>query len=96
MFRQFWVSTFQETFNVEIRKNPSNGCLDVFVIPNDLENSKIIMENLSGEGINIYQKNFEKYMQILENNQTQTLNNVFYLVLFILSICWQHFSKKLE
>ena len=69
----YTLSTFQETFNVEIRKNPSNGCLDVFVIPNDLENSKIIMENLSGEGINIYQKNFEKYMQILENNQTQTL-----------------------
>ena len=69
----YTLSTFQETFNVEIRRNPSNGCLDVFIIKSELENSKIIMENLSGEGINIYQKNFEKYMQILENNQIQTL-----------------------
>ena len=69
----YTLSTFEETFNLEIRKNPSNGCLDVFVIENDLENSKIIMENLCGEGINIYQKGYEKYMQILEDNQIQTL-----------------------
>ena len=69
----YTLSTFEETFNLEIRKNPSNGCIDVFVIPNDLENSKIIMENLCGEAINIYQKNYEKYMQILENNEVQTL-----------------------
>ena len=69
----FTLSTFEDSFNIEIRKNPSNGCLDVFIIQNDLENSKIIMENLSGEGINIYQRNYEKYMQILETNQIQTL-----------------------
>ena len=69
----YTLTTFEETFNLEIRKNPSNGCLDVFVIQNNLENSKIIMENLSEELINIYQKGYEKYMQILEVNQKQTL-----------------------
>ena len=69
----YTLSTFEETFNIEIRKNPSNGCLDVFVIQNNLENSKIIMENLSEELINIYQKGYEKYMQILDVNQKQTL-----------------------
>ena len=33
----YTLSTFEETFNIEIRKNPSNGCLDVFVIQNNLE-----------------------------------------------------------
>ena len=69
----YTLSTFEDTFNLEIRKNPSNGCLDVFIIPNDIENSQITVENLSGEEIKIYQKNFEKYMQIFNNEEVQTL-----------------------
>ena len=69
----YTLSTFEDTFNIEIRKNPSNGCLDVFIIPNDIENSQITVENLSGEEIKIYQKNFEKYMQIFNNEEIQTL-----------------------
>ena len=61
------------TFNLEIRKNPSNGCLDVFVIENTIDNSQIILENLSNEGISINQKKFEQYTQILYPKETQTL-----------------------
>ena len=69
----YTFSTFQDTFNLEIRKNPSNGCIDAYVIPNDLENSKIIVENLCGEEIKIYQQDYEKYTQTFANNDIQSL-----------------------
>ena len=69
----YTLSTFDQTFNLEIRRNPSNGCIDVFVIPNNLENSKIIVENLSSDEIRIYQKNYEKYTQILQQKDIQAL-----------------------
>ena len=69
----FTLSTGECLFNLEIRKNPTNGCLDVFVIENTLENSQIILENLTDEGISIYQNGFEKYNQIISPKETQTL-----------------------
>ena len=69
----YTVSTGEYTFNLEIRKNPSDGCIDVFVIENDIDNSQILLENLSDEGINIYQNKFEKYMQILQPKDIQAL-----------------------
>ena len=69
----YTLSTFQDIFNLEIRKNPSNGCIDVYVIQNNLENSKIIVENLSGEEISMYQQNYEKYTQVFANKDIQAL-----------------------
>ena len=69
----YTFSTFDDIFNLEIRKNPSNGCFDVYVIQNTLENSKIIVENLSGEEISMYQLKYEKYTQTFKNNDIQAL-----------------------
>ena len=69
----YTFSTFEDIFNLEVRKNPSNGCIDVYVIQNNLENSKIIVENLSGEEISMYQQHYEKYTQIFANNDIQAL-----------------------
>ena len=69
----YTLSTGEYTFNLEIRKNPSDGCIDVFVIENDIDNSQILLENVSDEGINIYQNGFEKYMQIISPKEIQTL-----------------------
>ena len=69
----YTLSTGEYTFNLEIRKNPSDGCIDVFVIENDIDNSQILLENLSDEGIFIYQNQFEKYNQILQPKEIQAL-----------------------
>ena len=61
------------TFNLEIRQNPSNGCIDVFVIENNINNSQILLENLTHEGICISQKDFDQFTQILGSGETQTL-----------------------
>ena len=52
-------------YNLDIKKSPTAGCLDVYVLENNINNSSVILENLSKEGITIYQKNYEKNIQIL-------------------------------
>ena len=69
----YTLSTNDFTFNIEIRKNPSNGCIDVFVIENNINNSYILLENLSNEGIIFYQKEYEENIQILQPNEKQPL-----------------------
>ena len=69
----YTLSTDDFTFNLDIRENPSNGCLDVFVIENNIENSHIIVENLSNQGISIFQKNYDEYTQILLVGEKQAL-----------------------
>ena len=69
----YTLSTGEFTFNLEIRKNPSDGCIDVYVIENDIDNSQILLENLTDEGINIYQNGYEKYMQIILPKEIQAL-----------------------
>ena len=81
----FTLTVEDYTFNLEIRKNSSTGCLDVFVIESTIDNSQIILENLSDEGISIYQQNFENNIQILFNKQVQILKIYdFYLPKFII------------
>ena len=69
----YTLSTGDFIFNLEIRKNPSDGCLDVFVIENSIDNSQILLENLTNEIIVIHQEGFDNYMQILQCNSIQTL-----------------------
>ena len=57
----YTLTTDDYTFNLEIKQNPNNGCLEV-------------LENLSDEGILLYQKNYEKkYTQILYPKEIQPL-----------------------
>ena len=81
----YTLSTGDYTFNLEIRKNPSDGCIDVFVIENDIDNSQILLENLSDECLNIYRKDLEKFMQILSPKEIQplklySLNSLDYMI----------------
>ena len=69
----YTLSTEEYTFNLEIRKNPSEGCIEVYVIENTIDNSKIILENLTNEEIGICQINYEKYKQILKPKDIQPL-----------------------
>ena len=69
----FTLTVDDYSFNLEIRRNSSTGCLDIFVIESTIDNSQIILENLSNEGIGIYQQNFEQNTQIILPNQTQIL-----------------------
>ena len=70
----YTLSTVDYTFNLEIRKNPSEGYIEVYVIENTTDNCQILLENLCDEIINIYQINFEKYNQILNPNEKKALN----------------------
>jgi len=71
---KYTLSTENYTFNLEIKENPSNGSIEVYVVENNINNSHIILENLSDEGISIYQKNYEQnYIQLLFPKDTQTL-----------------------
>ena len=61
-------------YSLDIKRNPTSGCLDVYILENDINNSQTIVENLSNELITIYQKNYEKNMQILNPNELVPLN----------------------
>ena len=61
-------------YNIDIKKNPSSGCLDVYVFENNIKNSQTILENLSNDAVIIYQKNFDKNVQILYQKDIAPLN----------------------
>jgi len=69
----YTLSTDNLTFNIEVRKDPSNGCIDVFIIENNIENSQILLENLTNEGISIFQEKYQKFNQILFPKEKQPL-----------------------
>ena len=61
-------------FNLDIKKNPKAGCLDVYVLENNINNSQTILENLSDEAFTIYQINHEKKAQVLYKNDIAPLH----------------------
>ena len=69
----FTLSTDNFIFNIEVRKDSSNGCFDVFIIENNIENSQILMENLTNEGISVFQEKYEQFNQILFPKEKQPL-----------------------
>ena len=60
-------------FNLDIKKNPTAGCVDAYILENNMNNSQTILENLSDEEISIYQKNYEKKLQILKPKEIAPL-----------------------
>ena len=76
-FREIGTYTFKiddNLFNLEIRKSSSKGIIDVFVVETNFDNAKIIIENLTNNVFNIYQKNYENLNQIIRGNDKQILN----------------------
>ena len=64
----------ENMFNLEIRKSSKKDILDVFVVETNLDNGKIIIDNLTNNIINICQKNYGPLNQIIRGNEKQILN----------------------
>ena len=62
----YTLTTDDFFYNLDIKKNPTSGCLDVYVLENNINNSQTVLENLSDETITIYQLNYEQNLQILK------------------------------
>ena len=74
-------------FNLDIKKNPTAGCVDVYILENNMNNSQAILENLSNEEISIYQKNYEQKPQILKSKEIAPLKIYDYISkIFVFSL----------
>ena len=60
-------------FNLEIRESSSDGIIDIYIVETNLENAKIIIENLTDIDLNIYQVGYEKNQQIIKIQDKQIL-----------------------
>ena len=75
-------------FNLDIKKNPTAGCVDTYILENNMNNSQTILENLSDEEIFIYQKNYDTKHQVLKPKEIAPLkiydyiNKIFVFSLF--------------
>ena len=79
-------------FNLDIKKNPTSGCVDVYILENNMNNSQAILENLSDEEISIYQKNYEQKPQILKSKEIAPLKIYDYISkIFVFSL-----NKKVQ
>ena len=79
-------------FNLDIKKNPTAGCIDVYILENNMNNSQAILENLSDEEISIYQKNYEQKPQILKSKEIAPLKIYDYISkIFVFSL-----NKKVQ
>ena len=74
-------------FNLDIKKNPTAGCVDVYILENNMNNSQAILENLSDKEISIYQKNYEQKPQILKSKEIAPLKIYDYISkIFVFSL----------
>ena len=72
----FGIYTFcidNTIFNLEIRESSSDGIIDMFIVETNLENAKIIVENLTDINLKVYQIGFEKNQQKIKINEKQIL-----------------------
>ena len=60
-------------FNLEIRESSNDGIIDMFIVQTNLENAKIIVENLTDINLKVYQIGFEKDQQKININEKQIL-----------------------
>ena len=60
-------------FNIEIRESSSDGIIDMYIVETNLENAKIIIENLTDIVLTVYQIGFEKTPQIVQIHDKQIL-----------------------
>ena len=75
----------KEFFNLEIKDSSSEGILNIFVTETNLENAKIIIINKTKLNFEVYQDNYDKYRQIIRENDSHILkiydhNNIVFYV----------------
>jgi len=49
------------------------GIIDIFIVETNIDNAKIIIENLSDKNFSIYQDGYEKFCQSISKNDKQIL-----------------------
>ena len=59
-------------FNIEV-KDSITGIIDIFIVETNIDNAKIIIENLSNNNFSIYQDGYEKFCHIISRNDKQIL-----------------------
>ena len=70
----FYTFYLNEIFiNIEFKHDSKTDILETYVTQSSLKNCQVVIKNKSSEGMMIYQEKFEKYMQIIENNDEQIL-----------------------
>ena len=60
-------------FNIEVKDSTITGIIDIFIIDTNLNNAKIIIENLSNKNFTAYQDGYEQYSQPISQNEKQIL-----------------------
>ena len=73
---QYGIYTFfsdKDYFNLEIKDSSNDGILNIFVTETTLKNAKIVVINKTKINFEIYQNNYDKYKQIINENESQIL-----------------------
>ena len=63
-----------EFYNIEINSSSTDGNLNIFITEANLDTAKILVINKTEIDFKIYQKKYEKYKQIIKENENQILN----------------------
>ena len=75
-FINYGIYTFcigKTIFNIEIRESAIDGIIDMFIVETNLENAKIIVENLTDINLKVYQIGYEINEQNIKINEKQIL-----------------------
>ena len=60
-------------FNIEVKESNTSELYDIFVVESNLENAKIVVENMTDSNFIITQDKFNRFRQILNKNDKQIL-----------------------
>ena len=60
-------------FNIEVKESSIGGIIDIFIVETNLDNAKIIVENLSSFNFNVVQEKYEQFVQSIAPNDKQIL-----------------------
>ena len=72
----FGIFTFcieNTIFNIEVKESNTSELYDIFVVESNLENAKIVVENMTDSNFIITQDKFDRFRQILNKNDKQIL-----------------------
>ena len=60
-------------FNIEVKESLISGIRDIFIIESNMENAKIVIENMTNSNFIITQEGYNQFRQIILKNEKQIL-----------------------
>ena len=60
-------------FNIEVKESTIAGIIDIFIVETNLDNAKIIIENLCAFNFIVFQEGYEQFIQNISSNDKQIL-----------------------